>query len=138
VDLRPVERVEDLLAASELFDQPALREASERFVTTPGHFMFAAYDDGEPVGFVSGVELIHPDKGAEMFLYELGVAERSRGQGIATALVTRLRDLARERGCYGMWVLTDDDNAAALSTYRRTGASDPESHVLLEWALSKD
>jgi ribosomal protein S18 acetylase RimI-like enzyme len=138
MDLRPVERVEDLLAASELFDQPALRAASERFVSTPGHFMFLAYERGEPAGFVSGVEMIHPDKGAEMFLYELGVAEPFRGVGVATALVARLRELARERGCYGMWVLTDDDNAAALSTYRRAGASDPESHVLLEWALSKD
>ncbi len=31
---------------------------------------------------VSGVELTHPDKGTEMFLYELGVAERFRGRGI--------------------------------------------------------
>ena len=127
---------EDLVAASDLFDHPALRAASERFVSAPGHVMFLASVDGEPAGFVSGVELIHPDKGAEMFLYELGVAEAFRGRGIATALVARLRDLARERGCYGMWVLTDHDNRAALSTYRRTGASEPESHVLLEWSLA--
>jgi hypothetical protein len=36
-----------------------------------------------------------------------------------------------------MWVLTDDDNAAALATYRAAGGgTGPESaQVMLEWTL---
>ena len=34
-----------------------------------------AYVDARPVGFVSGVEMTHPDKDTEMFLYELAVDE---------------------------------------------------------------
>ena len=134
--VRRLERTEEVLAASALFDEPARHAEAERFVAMPGHFIFVAYEDGTPAGFVSGVEMIHPDKGAEMFLYELGVDERFRGQGIATALVATLRDLARERGCYAMWVLTDDDNTAAVSAYRRAGANEPSAHVLLEWDLT--
>ena len=34
-----------------------------------------------------------------------------------------------------MWVLTDDDNDAALATYRTTGTTDESSHVMLTWDL---
>ena len=87
--------------------------------------------DGSPV--VSGVETTHPDKGTEMFLYELGVAERFRRRGVGAALVEALADLAGERECYGMWVLTDADNDAALATYARSGAHEvPPRDALME------
>jgi ribosomal protein S18 acetylase RimI-like enzyme len=82
---------------------------------------------------VSGVELTHPDKGTEMFLYELAVDEAHRRRGIGTALVEELAALARVHGCYGMWVLTDRDNPAALATYRRAGASADSDQVMFEW-----
>ena len=66
---------------------------------------------------MSGVETTHPDKGTEMFLYELAVASEHRRRGIGPALVEALAALARERGCYGMWVGTEPGNAAALATY---------------------
>lgn len=84
---------------------------------------------------MSGVELTHPDKGTEMFLYELAVDEDHRRRGVGTALCTALRDLATARGCYDMWVLTDDDNEAALGTYRGSGATESSSHVMLTWPL---
>ena len=61
--------------------------------------------------------MTHPDKGTEMFLYELGVAQPYRRRRIGTALVMTLRQTAIDNGCYGMWVLTDVDNVAALATY---------------------
>jgi ribosomal protein S18 acetylase RimI-like enzyme len=79
--------------------------------------------------------MTHPDKGTEMFLYELGVAEQHQRQGVGRALVDALRAIAVERGCYGMWVLTDDDNVAALATYRAAGAGEPEPQVMLSWTF---
>ena len=124
-----------VIAARDLFDEPPEPETTDRFLATAGHHLFLALEDGVPVGFVSGVETSHPDKGTEMLLYELSVAERARRRGIGTQLVEALRRLAVERGCYGMWVLTEDDNAAALATYRGTGARDAEHPVLLDWDL---
>jgi ribosomal protein S18 acetylase RimI-like enzyme len=130
--------VERVLAAAHLFDQPPAADWTDRFLTTEGHhLLFAAVDDSD-VGFVSGVEMTHPDKGTEMFLYELGVDESARGRGAGTALVAALRDLARERGCYGMWVLTDDDNAAAVAAYRRAGGAEPDPQVLIDWTFGDD
>jgi ribosomal protein S18 acetylase RimI-like enzyme len=86
---------------------------------------------------ITGVEMTHPDKGTEMFLYELGVAAEHRRRGIGRNLVAGLAELARERGCYGMWVLTDRDNAAGLATYRAAGADEDEDAVMLSWSFDR-
>src|SRR5918998_3668689 len=116
--------VGDVVAAQHLFDGPVVVEAAERFLGEATSHLCIAYEDGAPAGFVSGVETTHPDKGTELFLYELGVDERWRRRGIGTALVRALAERGRERGCYGMWVLTDRVNGAAMATYAAAGAID--------------
>lgn len=121
--------------AAELFDEAPRDDATARFLASDDHHLLLAIDDGAPIGFVTGVELTHPDKGVEMFLYEVGVADHARGRGIGTALIEALAKLARERGCRGMWVLTDEDNPAAIGAYRKAGAAIEERALLLEWRL---
>ena len=62
-----------IVAAGHLFDTPPDLATAERFLGTPGHHLLIAFEDEVAAGFVSGVELTHPDKGTEMFLYELAV-----------------------------------------------------------------
>jgi GNAT superfamily N-acetyltransferase len=125
-----------IVAAGHLFDSPPDPATAERFLGTPGHHLLLAFEDGVAAGFVSGVELTHPDKGTEMFLYELSVAEPYRGRGIATRLVSALADLARRVGCYGMWVLTDDTNAPALAAYQAAGGTRDTAPRMLTWTFS--
>src|SRR5918996_5853558 len=94
--------VDDAVAASHLFDYKVRAEWASSFLDDPRHHLCIAYVEGEPAGMVTGVEMTHPDKGTEMFLYELGVDERFRGRGAGRALVSALAELARARGCYGM------------------------------------
>jgi ribosomal protein S18 acetylase RimI-like enzyme len=126
---------ERVTAAVHLFDHPPRPEAVRRFLADPNHHLLLATEGGRAVGFISGVELTHPDKGTEMFLYELAVDDSHRRQGVGTALTTALRDLARARGCYDMWVLTDADNEAALGTYRKSGAAEESTNVMLTWPI---
>jgi ribosomal protein S18 acetylase RimI-like enzyme len=126
-----------IVAAGELFDSLPSLPASDRFLGTSGHHLLIAYVDGTPAGFVSGAELTHPDKGTEMFLYELAVGEAFQRRGIGKALVHALLDIARQRSCYDMWVLTDTDNDAALATYRATGTTAESGHVMLTWDLAR-
>src|SRR4030088_2494801 len=105
-----------VMEAAELFDDPPKKGAVAKFLADPNHPLLIAYSHGAPVGFVSGVEVTHPDKGTELFLYELAVDEGHRHHGIGNALVNGLSDLAREKGCYGMWVRADDATAAAAAT----------------------
>ena len=127
-----------VLAASGLFDAMPQRQLVRRFLDAPGHHLLLAELDGAPAGFVSGIELMHPDKDPEMFVYELGVEEEFRRRGIGTALVAALAQLARQRACRGMWVLVDTDNGPALGTYRAAGASREEVTSLLEWQFGVD
>jgi ribosomal protein S18 acetylase RimI-like enzyme len=136
MNIRPLGVGDDaaVAAAEHLFDHAVDASAAARFLAEPGHHLLVAYDvDERPVGFVSGVETTHPDKGTEMFLYELAVDEPARRQGFGGALVEALATLAQERGCYGMFVLTDDDNVAALATYRGAGGGKESRNVMLEW-----
>jgi GNAT superfamily N-acetyltransferase len=127
---------QDVLAAGGLFDEAPQPAATRRFLAEPNHHLLVAYRDDRPVGFVSGVETTHPDKGTEMFLYELGVDEPERRRGVGRALVQALARLARERGCYGMWTGTESDNEAALATYASAGGEASEGTTILDWKLA--
>ena len=144
MDIRPPRSVAEVEAGARLFDDPPEPAATARFLASPTHHLLFAYDGGEPddsdavgaappVGFVSGVEETHPDKGTEMFLYELAVDESARNRGIGRALVQALAGVARERGCYGMYVLTDRDNEPALHAYTAAAGTIAGDHVMLEW-----
>ena len=135
MEIRRATRFEEVEAAGHLFDAAPQPGASRRFLSDERHHLLIAYAGGFPAGMITGVEMTHPDKGTEMFLYELGVDGSFRGRGIGRALVSALAELARQRGCYGMWVLTDHHNAAALATYRRAGGVQEGEQVMLQWAL---
>jgi ribosomal protein S18 acetylase RimI-like enzyme len=122
-----------VMDAAPLFDDPPRADAVARFLADPTHHLLIAYLGDDPVGFVSGVEVTHPDKGTEMFLYELGVDSGHRHHGIGTALVDHLADLARSKGCYGMWVLVDDENEAAAATYRKAHGDVESQPLMFSW-----
>jgi GNAT superfamily N-acetyltransferase len=122
-------------AASHLFDGPAKPEATARFLAEAGHHLLIAYEAERAVGFVSGVEVTHPDKGTEMFLYELAVDEPYQRRGTGRALVEALADVARDAGCYGMWVITDDINRAARAVYEGTGGVPMVDQVMETWTF---
>ena len=124
-----------VVAAQHLFDGPARAEATTRFLEEPGSHLLVGYVGGEAAGFVSGVEVTHPDKGTEMFLYELAVDEAHRRRGYARALVEALGALASERGCVGMFVFVDDDNEAGRAVYRSAGGAESARPYMVDWSF---
>lgn len=124
-----------VLAARDLFDDQPTEAWTRLFLAREGHHLVMAFEEGRAIGFVSGVETVHPDKGVELFVYELGVDEDHRRRGVARAMLDRLEAVAAERGCRGMWVTTEADNVAALATYRSASYNPPEPCVVLERPL---
>ena len=86
----------------------------------------------------SGTVLLHPDKPPAFFVTEVGVACAWQGQGIGTALCRRLIARARGRGCKGIWLATEEENAAARALYRRVGGRETAGIVLFDWNGAMD
>jgi ribosomal protein S18 acetylase RimI-like enzyme len=137
-----------VVASGHLFDEAPKPDWTQRFLTAEGHHLLLAFDDSDdtdvadaahPLGFVSGMEIHHPDKATELLLYELAVDDRHRRRGVGRALVEAMLALAAERGCRGMWVPLEPDDehySAALATYLSAGATRPAATAICEWHLS--
>jgi len=104
-----------------VFDGPTRPELVAEFLADPRHHMAVALDDERIVGFASAVHYIHPDKGPELWINEVGVAPSHRRRGLARRLLRALFRKARALGCSGAWVVTDRENEAARALYEKTG-----------------
>jgi ribosomal protein S18 acetylase RimI-like enzyme len=122
---------EGLVLELATYDGPGDPEA---LLADPRTLMLVALDGEGPIGFVLAHELPrrHGDR-ASLFVYEVDVAESHRRRGIATALLARLADLARERGIRVGFVLTEPDNEPANALYRSAGGA---SQLDVEWTFS--
>jgi ribosomal protein S18 acetylase RimI-like enzyme len=107
----------------------------EALLADPRTLMLVAFDGERPVGFVLGHELPrrHGER-AKLFVYEVDVVENHRRRGIASALLARLAELARERGIQTGFVLTEPGNGPANALYRSAGGA--TEAVTVEWTFS--
>jgi ribosomal protein S18 acetylase RimI-like enzyme len=94
--------------------QPGL---AAEMLADPRHHLVVARDGELIVGFVSGVHYVHPDKPAQMFINEVGVAPSYQRRGIARRLLSSFAEHAAVLGCTEAWVLTEPENVAANALY---------------------
>jgi GNAT superfamily N-acetyltransferase len=91
--------------------------ASPRF-----HSLMAAWD-GALAGYAVYLFSYSTWAGqASLFVEDLFVRERFRGQGTGTALLRRMALIAHESGCFGMWWEVLNWNSAAIEFYRSSAA----------------
>lgn len=64
----------------------------------------------------------------EIYIYDLAVDEAHRRQGIATALVVHLREIAVRRGAWVIYVQADYGDAPAMALYEKLGAREDVMH----------
>ncbi|NND18098.1 MAG: GNAT family N-acetyltransferase [Silicimonas sp.] len=114
------------------FDNPVEMTHVFEFLATRVNEIVVALDRGEVIGFASGTVLMHPDKTRAFFINEVGVHEDYQRRGIATRLLQRVCELARDRGAENIWLATEKDNAAARGFYRSMGAKETGGIVMYE------
>ncbi len=122
----------------DLFDNPILPEQAKAFLNDPLHEMVLAFDGTRAVGLASGLILLHPDKAPAFFVNEVGVRESHQKRGIAKRLCADLMDIARKRGCQGIWLATETDNIAARALYHALDARETEGIVVYDWDGAMD
>lgn len=78
--------------------------------------------DGETIGFLTLREGHHPSRQYSQYLRIVNIAidDDYRNQGHGTAVVERVKELARERGCDHLTVSCEWENEAARRFYRST------------------
>jgi aminoglycoside 3-N-acetyltransferase I len=100
---------------------------SEHFVAV------AAEQAGAVIGGLVAYELKKFERErAEIYIYDLAVAEPHRRKGIATALIARLRRIAASRGAYVIFVQADHGDEPAINLYTKLGTREDVLHFDIE------
>jgi len=116
-ELAEYERAPDAVVATEA----GLREVL--FGAKPSAEVLLALEEGEPVGFAVFFHNFSTWLGRPgLYLEDLFVRPEKRGKGYGRALLERLAQIARERGCGRMEWAVLDWNDPAIQFYRKLGA----------------
>lgn len=101
----------------------------ERLLGRDNFVALAALKNGEVVGGMAVYELHKfEQERSEFYIYDLAVAAAHRRQGIATALIQELRELAAARGAHVVFVQADHGDAPAIALYTKLGAREDVLH----------
>jgi ribosomal protein S18 acetylase RimI-like enzyme len=107
--------------AEDVFDNPVDPDLAREFLADARHHIAVVIDDGTVVGFASALHYVHPDKPAELWINEVGVAPTHRRRGLGRRALATLLSHGRSLGCVSAWVLTGSDNAPARALYAAAG-----------------
>lgn len=107
-------------------------EAYLRRLLGDGTFIaLAAVKSGEVVGGIAAYELRKfEQERSEIYIYDLAVAAGHRREGIATALIERLKKIAAGRGAYVIFVQADNgvEDEPAIALYTKLGKREDVLH----------
>lgn len=130
-ELAVLERVDP-----DVFDNPVRLDLAAQYLANPGNLLAVAVRAGVVVGMGSAIAYVHPDKPLALFINELGVSERYRGQGLGKRLTSALLERGRLMGCTEAWVATEENNTAARAMYGSAGGKeDPARAIVYTWSL---
>jgi len=91
-----------------------------------GNILLLAYD-GDPstgsgqakiAGVVIAHKLLHPAGESSLYVHELDTHPNYRRRGVATLLMDKCKEIAKEMGLTEVWLGTETDNDAANAFYK--------------------
>ena len=89
----------------------------------------AASKGGSVVGALAAYELVKfEQERSEIYIYDLAVSEGHRREGIATALIDALKDVAVTRGAHVVFVQADPGDGPAVALYSKLGTRELVLH----------
>jgi aminoglycoside 3-N-acetyltransferase I len=97
--------------------------ADDKFIALVAHV------DGELAGAIAAYELVKFEaERSEIYIYDLAVIEQFRRQGVATALIERVKSIARDSGAWVIFVQADPPDEPAVSLYDKLGTREEVLH----------
>jgi aminoglycoside 3-N-acetyltransferase I len=90
--------------------------------------LVAAVDDKIVGGLAAYVLKKFEQERSEIYIYDLAVLDGYRRQGIATGLINKLGEIARELGSYVIFVQADVGDDPAIKLYESLGTREDVHH----------
>ncbi len=147
VDYHDEQQVSDLLMLLDLYAQDPMggaeplsaecrRQLPQTLQQCPAAISLLAYQDEQPAGLLNAFQTVSTFAARPLInVHDLAVAPEFRGQGIATALLQRIEQIARERDCCKLTLEVLSGNQTAQRTYLRCGFAGYELDPALGQAL---
>ena len=113
-------------------------EYLERLLASDAFIAIAAVEADRIVGGLAAYVLPKfEQERSEIYIYDLAVAETSRRQGIATAMIGELQRIGALRGAYVIFVQADYGDDPAIALYEKIGVREDVMHFDIPTATSK-
>jgi aminoglycoside 3-N-acetyltransferase I len=101
----------------------------KRLLSSDYFIGIAALQDNQVIGGLAAYELIKfEQERSEIYIYDLAVVATHRRQGIATALIQALKQIAQDRGSYVILVQADIGDDPAIALYTKLGIREDVLH----------
>lgn len=102
-----------------------------KFTENSDNYFLLAFIDGQVAGMLLAYiqQKMDPKRKKELYIDELEVKPRYQRMGVATALMDKSFQIAKQRGASSVWVLSLSDNLPANRLYRNFKLKDHKAKV---------
>lgn len=128
-------RAVNRLFATEFGDQTSYASAPpeddylKRVLSRPETILLVARLEGEVAGALVAYTLDKLEQErSEIYIYDLAVAEAFRRRGVATALISSLKEIAVTIGAWVIYVQADYADKPAVALYEKLGSREDVMH----------
>jgi aminoglycoside 6'-N-acetyltransferase I len=117
--------------APEVFDTRIPKGRLAEYLADPNTVLLVALANGEVIAQAAAMITRHPSRPRELWIDEVGVTPKFQRQGVATALLQALLEIARSLKCRAAWVATENDNEKARGLYRSLKPKEEQEEIVV-------
>lgn len=109
-------------------------ELLKKFLTSGG-LLILAKDGGKIAGAAIAHILQHPAGESSLYVHELDTHPDYRRQGVATLLMNKCKEIAKDMNLTEVWLGTETDNASANALYKTLNPYEIEPSVIYAYKV---
>jgi ribosomal protein S18 acetylase RimI-like enzyme len=121
-------------AAMEI-EEPLTQTSLTEFLGDERNIYLIVEAHGRLVGTLHPMAYAHPAGKRYVYVDEVDTAEAFRRQGVASAMLLRVREIAQAMGAHAIWLGADEGNEGAHALYRSLGAQQIEPGVIYTYEI---
>ncbi|MBW4060953.1 GNAT family N-acetyltransferase [Candidatus Saccharibacteria bacterium] len=113
------------------FSEQSLRD----FLSDPSRFYLIGTINRHIAGAIHGYVFPHPTGVKYMWIDEVDTIAQFRRQGVATAMLKEVFEIAKEHGCDEAWLGTENDNPGAMALYEGLNPTEHTNGPTYAWKI---